>query len=294
MKYLCVLLLVFLHTQIFAQLQINGKWIPGDSSHTQVLTTVRGDEFVGRLLQFDSTTVAFKLETSDTLHFGIGEVKKVEVLPPPMQKPKLKYRNIKERLLISPTGFSLEAGENEYRNIMFLYNAYHHGLTDKITIGGGIVPFFIFNLGWIDAKVSFELDESIHVGVGGIFGGGFAYNFPEEEGDDNWIRFGYAAGFGALTIGSKENFINLSTARITVPIDDGNGPWLFSIGGAFKIGGKTRLFMESGNYVGNFGEWTMSIGISTLYNGNNFDAALLFFPDEKPRMLPAFAFAKRF
>jgi hypothetical protein len=295
MRYI-LFLLVLLPLRGNAQLQINGEWQSGDTSQVQVLTMVRGDEFRGYLLQYDSTGVMFKLDIGDTLRYGLDEVKMVEVLPAPPHKPKTAPTSINERLLVSPTGFTLNKGKQEYRNIMFLYNSYHYGVTDNITVGGGIMPMIITYLGWVDAKVSLELYENLHIAAGGLIGGGHTISFSEDGGESGGNNYSFTGGFSSLTIGSKVNFINFSVARIAIfeELGDSSSPWLYSTGSSHKVGKNNRLFVEAGNYIGNYEEWTVSLGISTLYKRNSFDAAIQFFPSSKPWGLPAFAYAKRF
>ncbi len=143
------------------------------------------------------------------------------------------------------------------------------------------MPLIITYMGWVDAKFTVKLGENLHLGTGALLGGGFAIDFSEDEGSDGWNKYGLTGGFGALTIGSRNKFINLSMARVVV-FEIGepeSSPWLYSLGGT---------------YAGNPDQWTIGVGISTLYLGNSFDAALQFFPGNRPRMLPAFAFARRF
>lgn len=293
MNWYVLLLIIFLPFWGKTQVQIIGQWWPEDTIDTHILTTLRGDEFTGRLLQNDSNSVVFLLNVGDTLTYHPSELASVKILH---EKPAPKSDCISERLLFAPTGFALEKGENEYRNILFLYNSYHHGITDRITIGGGFMPLIITYMGWVDAKFTFKLGENLHLGTGALLGGGFAIDFSEDEGSDGWNKYGLTGGFGAMTIGSRNKFINLSMARVVVFEigDPESSPWLYSLGGACNLGKKKRLFFEAGTYAGNPDQWTIGLGISTLYLGNSFDAALQFFPGNRPRMLPAFAFARRF
>lgn len=288
-----LILLLFLwticHAVGYAQIKIKGNWPNADTSRVHVLILDKGDVFTGKLLQYDSNEVVFKITSGDTLIYPPAEVEMVRISPSPTKV-------ISERLLVSPTGFGLEKGENEYRNIVFFYNAYHRGLSKNFSLGGGIMPLFITYLGWVDAKFTFELGDNLHLGTGGMLGGGYAYNFSEDGDGDVWDKYSLAGGFGALTIGSRERFINLSAAKVlamTAGESEGS-PWLYSVGGSYRVWKSSRVFVEAGNVSGVDLEWTIALGLSTLYKGNNFDISFLFFPNEKPWVLPAFGFAKRF
>lgn len=272
-----------------AQLKIKGNWPSSDTSRMHVLVLKNENVFVGKLIRYDSNEVVFKMNTGDTLVYKTDEVEKVKISPSTTTP-------ISERLVVSPTGFALEKGENEYRNVMFLYNSYHRGVTKNLTIGGGIMPLFISYLGWVDAKFSFELSKNLHIGTGGMFGGGYVIDFSEDEGSGGWNKYGFTGGFGAITIGSREKFINLSVSKIIVNEagQPDNSPWLYSLGGSYKFGKDNRIFVEAGNSSGSPNEWSVGFGISTLYKRNSFDAGLLVFTDQSPRVLPVIAYAKRF
>lgn len=272
-----------------AQLRIKGNFPSSDTSRVHILTLKEGNVFVGKLLEYDSNEVVFRMNTGDTLIYKPDEVEMVKISPS-LTTP------INERLLFSPTGFALEKGENEYRNMMLLYNSYHRGITKNFTLGGGVMPIFISFLGWVDAKYSMEFSKNIHISAGGLLGGGYVIDFSEDENSGGWNKYSFMGGFGAVTIGSKDRFINFSLTKINENEagEPNSTPWLYSLGGSYKIGKDNRIFVEAGNTAGTPVEWSVGFGLTTLYKRNSFDIGLLIFPDERPRILPVLAYAKRF
>ena len=275
------LFLILLPFQGNVQLQTSSKLRLGDTTQVHVLNTIRGDVFQGILIHFDVSDVVFLLEKKDTLRYKPSDIDSVYVLP------KMKNREhvtIRERLLVSPTGFGLDKGEDEYRNLMLFYNAYHHGVTDKISVGGGIMPLISDNYGWVDAKVSFELHKSIHFSIGGIV----RFEKYKKERVSS-----FANVLGALTIGSEENFINFCL------LHDKYGGWPYSIGLALKIGERHRFFCEFDSNITRSDYWATT-GIALFGRSMSLDAGFLFFPfspeDEGPItiVVPVLAFAKRF
>lgn len=270
-----------------AQVKIVGEWPSKDTSSIHVLTTTYGDTLKGRLVQLDSSSVVFVLKIGDTLNYPAHEVVSVKIGEPLVPKKDI----VAERLLVSPTAFSLKKGENEYRNIMLFYNSYHRGITDKIMIGGGVLPLFITYQGWIDGKYSVEVSKNLHLGISGVLGGGPSKPIDNEYGEEDWSSHWFAGATGALTIGPRDKFINISLTRFSYDNFTNGFLWFFSVGGSHRILKNGRLFVEVKSL---FGFWPVVLGFNSLHKRRSIDAVVFFFPNQKPQFLPGFAFGKRF
>ncbi len=240
---LCVWIFAF---QSVAQVNIRGRWNPKDTTQTHILHTKRGDEFTtGRMLSRNKTVVAYLLD-SDTLFFATKQVSWVQVVKPSKRLPPTFLR---ERLFLSPTAFPLEKGVREYRNNTLLFNSYRKGITNNLQMGFGFMPGLLVNLLWVDTKITIPVSNNFRAGIGGMLGGGNYFDFY-----DSYQGLGFAAGYGVVSIGSRYHFINLSAAyaggKTGNNLDGANrsrktNSWIFSTGGAFKIGKKeNRLFFE--------------------------------------------------
>ncbi len=287
-----ILFLVLLPFQGNAQLQIKGELRPGDTTQIHVLSTKRGDVFVGRMVAFDTGSISFKLNTNEIIRFNLSAVDSLNVKPPMVVKLPKTYVYISERLLISPTGFGLIAGEKEYRNVLFFYNTWHKGVTDHFAIGAGFFSILVVNVGWADAKVTFDFHELVHVGLGGFFGFGTTSDF----GDGADVGGGIGA-YGALTIGTKNYFNNFSVSRFGYAINQEttSPPWTYSFGGSYRVGKKARMFYEITTHLEVADSKALTLGMTLLGRKRSVDLAIIAFPENSGRFVPsAIAMSSRF
>lgn len=93
------------------------------------------------------------------------------------------------RYLFAPSAIPLRKGEGYYHNVMFLVNGCHYGITDRWSIGGGV----IFPVGMYGTvKYGRPVGDKVHVAAGGMFITTF-YG----------IGMGVGCGFGSVTIGDR-------------------------------------------------------------------------------------------
>ena len=116
------------------------------------------DKLYGHLLYVDKENVVFKQEGGSILEFPLSTVRSL--------RQGNNYRSMNGRmrtLLLTPTGFNLQKGVGEYRNIDYIFNSFSKGFTDNVsgTVGLlGIEPYF-------HLKVSHDFSPMLHVSAGG-------------------------------------------------------------------------------------------------------------------------------
>jgi hypothetical protein len=275
MRHIYTLLFFSLMANIAqGQVPINGHWRKGDTTQVHTLYTRRGDQFVGRLLEKNKAVVGF-LVNADTVFFSTKSVKRIVIR---RKTNLLPATMVTERLFVSPTAFPLKKGVREYRNNCLLFNSYRKGITNNMQVGIGFMPALFVNLIWVDTKVTIPIGKNINAGLGGMLGGGNNVDFISD-----FETFGFAAGFGALTIGTKSHFINLSSAYVLHGIKSNpENKWLYSFGGAMKIPKrKHRLYYEL-LYVPERHStdinWYGTIGITIVQRKRNTDLGILIHP----------------
>jgi hypothetical protein len=140
------------------------------------------------------------------------------------------------RNLFSPTGYGLKAGEGYYQNIYVFFNMLNFGITDYFSIGFGTeflslshgVPLLIVN-----PKFSFELSESIHLGIGSFIIGA---SFVEEYSI-------VGIHHGVLTYGSEDNNLSVGGGVISSGNDDLES--ILIISGMVRLSKGTALVSEN-------------------------------------------------
>ena len=167
-----ILLLMFV---VFSSLT---GWSQARDTTTLVRIETRdGNEYVGKIIE--STADHFQIET---LNVGTITIKKRDIVNiEAVESHQIKDNTVwfdnpqATRYLWAPNGFGLKRGEGYYQNIWVLFNHFSVGVTDNFSLGGGVVPLFLFAGAatpiWLTPKFSIPVTENkFNVGLGGLFG----------------------------------------------------------------------------------------------------------------------------
>ena len=162
-----------------------------------------------------------------------------------IKEGKLWFPNPKStRYFWSPNGYGLKKGEGYYQNIWVLWNQFAYGVSDNFSIGGGMIPLFLFGgaptpvFGTLKLSIPLE-QEKLNLGIGGIFGTVLG------ESD-----FGVGIVYGISTFGTPDNNVTFGLGYGYAGGEWANRP-LVNINGMFRIGSRGYLITE--NYYINDG-----------------------------------------
>ena len=171
-----------------------------DTSMLYKIDTKDGNEFFGKILFQDSTMVRILAANYGEIEIRAANLKKIEAITPDkIREGKIWLENFQDtRYFFSPNGYGLRKGEAYYQNVWVLYNQFSVGLTKNISIGGGMVPLFLFAGAptpmWIIPKVSFPIvKDKFNVGAGALIG----YLVGEQNA-------GFGIVYGTGTLGSRD------------------------------------------------------------------------------------------
>lgn len=202
-KIVLLFLFVFIFT-ISATSQISN-----DSTIVNI-ETVDGNEFMGEIVREDSLKIILKTEKLGEISIFKTDIKRfntVEVLQ--IKDGKYWFPNPQStRYFWSPNGYGLKKGEGYYQNIWVLWNQFAYGLSDNFSIGGGIIPIFLFSAPtpiFATAKFSIPVvEEKVNIAAGAIVGGiigesktgvGLLYGLATFGSHDANVTFGMGYGF---------------------------------------------------------------------------------------------------
>lgn len=136
------------------------------------------------------------------------------------------------RYFFGPSAIPLKKGDKYYQNAYFLVNSFQLGLTDQFSIGAGVVIPFAF---FVTPKIGYQVSKNIHVGGGVIFATSLIRDF----------NLGVGAGYGSLTVGSKEHNVTLNVGLGAVKENSGLGSndytWKFANKPMVTLSGMTRI-----------------------------------------------------
>jgi len=184
--------------------QISGQALP-DSTIIYKIDTKDGNEFFGRIINKDTNQVNVATEEYGDIMIRNDNIKKIEMITlDKVKNGKIWIENFQDaRYFFSPNGYGLRKGEAYYQNVWVLYNQFSVGLTNNISIGGGIVPLFLFAGAptpiWLIPKISIPVvKDKFNLGAGALVG----YVLGEEDA-------GFGLVYGTGTIGSRDQNLSL-------------------------------------------------------------------------------------
>ncbi len=256
MKTKVILLLFLLLIAISA---LNAQ--TSDSTLVRIETT-DGNEFVGKIVSEDANKIVIETEKLGQITIQKTDIKsRDKVKPEQIKEGKLWFENPQAtRYFWAPNAYGLKKGEGYYQNIYVLWNQFSVGVSDNFSLGGGVIPLFLFGGTstpvFATAKISIPIEkEKINLGGGAIIGtvlgeesfGGFGilYGVSTFGTRDKNVTFGLGYGFADGEF-AKTPLINLSglfrfssrgyfiTENYYLNID-GEGGGIISLGGRWLI-----------------------------------------------------------
>jgi len=233
-----------------------------DSMRVVSITTNDGSTFVGRVVGVRSD--AIDLQTlAGRVTIAFATMKPVSAIGIPGHEDWFENPN-QTRLFFAPTGKMLKKGEGYFSDYEVLFPGVAYGVTDNISIGGGIslIPAGIDNqLFYVTPKIGFSISPKLNVAIGAI-----AASVPGE-------RSSFGAVYGVGTAGDGDG-------SVTGGIAYGFAGRDFSSEFAVLVGGEKRLSRRLGlvteNYFvpSNVGEPIVSGGVRFMSEKLTVDLAL--------------------
>lgn len=175
------------------------------------IETRDGNEYTGRITGEDSEKIILLTQILGEISIPKSEIRtRTKIQSTQVKEGQIWFSNPQaSRYFWAPNGYGLKKGEGYYQNIWVLWNQFAYGITDNFSIGGAIVPLFLFAGAptpvFISPKVSIPLEkEKINLGAGVIAGAilgagdatfGLVYGVSTFGTPDNNVSFGLGYGF---------------------------------------------------------------------------------------------------
>lgn len=176
-----------------------------DDTLSYYIQTIDGNSYRGTILSQDSISTLFNLDRFGEHRFLKTEIKKLRLIEAEkvidgeywMDNPQA------TRYFFSPNAYGLKKGEGYYQNVWVMVNSFAVGLSDYFSIGGGVVPLFLFAGAptpiWLTPKFSIPVArDKFNLGGGALLG----TVLGEEE-------TGFGILYGISTLGSKDKNVSL-------------------------------------------------------------------------------------
>ncbi len=212
-----------------------------DTVRYQIITN-NGNKYSGEILSSDSSHL--KIRTSELGEITIlkKNVKTIHAATRENQHREYQTRDHPQntRYFFSPNGYGLKKNQGYYQNVWVMVSNFAYGLSDNFSVGGGLVPMFLFAGAptpvWVTAKMSFPVEKNkINVGAGALIG----TVLTSEEGNH-----GFGMLFGIATLGSKQKNISLGIGYGYAGGHWANSP-LINLNAMIRIGKKGYFITEN-------------------------------------------------
>jgi hypothetical protein len=179
-----------------------------DSAHLQIVTLTDGSTIFGRIVVVNADTVSFQTGAG-TMQLSVKAIRDVrQISNDDLREGEYWFPNPNStRLFFAPTGQQLKQGEGYFSDYELFFPGVAIGVTDNISIGGGISLFpgsASDQIYYVTPKIGFSPSDQVHLAAGVLFagtGGG--------RGGTGGIYYGvgtFGDGNGSVTVGGGYGF----------------------------------------------------------------------------------------
>jgi hypothetical protein len=245
-----------------------------DPDMVQIITLIDGSKLMGQITSIGDKEIIFKTELGD-MTISIDKIKELKEIP----KKAIKdggywFENPNTtRLYFGPTGRMLERGKGYFSDVYIFFPGVSYGLTDNITIGGGMSLFPGVDMDdqifYLTPKFGLKTSEKTSLAVGALI-------FALPEIDDESPTVGIAYGVG--TYGDPDASITVGLGYGFVEDEVADKP-MFIFGGEKRFARRLSFVTENWVFPG-VDQPVISYGIRFFGEGLSVDLALFNVLDE--------------
>ena len=196
-----------------------------DSTKIQVITMRDGSSLIGRIVSAGTDSVDFQMGIG-RVSVPIKDIREItEADSDAMHEGEYWFPNPNStRLFFAPTGHMLKKGEGYFSDYVLIFPGFAYGLTDNVSIGGGIslIPGELENqIYYFTPKVGVSLSEKVHVSTGFLLAGtrggtgGVGYGVGTFGDGDASATVGVGWGFAGGEIQNKPLAMLGGEARVS-------------------------------------------------------------------------------
>jgi len=234
------------------------------------LETKDGNGYTGEIVASDSAKVLFRSQKLGELTILQKDIKyMVAVDSKQLKGGKFWFENPQStRSFFAPNGYGLKKGEGYYQNIWVLMNSFAVGINDYVSVGGGLIPAFLFagasTPAWITAKVSIPVSkDKFNLGAGVLAG--------SVLGESN-TSFGIF--YGLATVGSRDKNLSLGIGYGFAGGSIANAP-MINLTGMYRVGSRSYLLTENYFFGGSDGAMIIMVGARQIIREAGLDYGLM-------------------
>ncbi len=223
------------------------------------LGLINDRSIVGILQDFQITSIQLLTEKTGLLDISRSQIKRIQrIQKDQIQGDSYVFPNPHPtRYFFGPSAIPLKKGEKYFQNAYILANSMQIGLTDHLSIGGGVVIPFLF---FVTPKIGFQVSPYVHVGGGLLLANSFINDLP----------LGLGVAYGSFTLGTREHNVTLNAGwgatkqnTYNAMTSQSSSTWGMANKPMFTFSGMTRISKRCMLITEN---WLFSVNENTLDN----------------------------
>ena len=238
MRLPLLIILVCINGVLYCQEIIAPEVRLGDTSQWHLLTTQRGDRFIGNAFYVQPPELGFRLGSGDTLFFDLSAVKSVSIATEentrPANKPfQVGREALYQDLFISNSAFCAPKGTRQFRNTQLAWNHVDFAATSHYSIGMGyVLPFFLI----VRTRLASSTEGPFNIGAGI----NFLFSLSPEPDFPRTAHF-----YVATTLGRRDKYFNLNAGYALGLKFNSNSQFVITGGGAFRLSGPWSVLIDN-------------------------------------------------
>lgn len=202
-----------------------------------IVETTNDATYFGSIIGVTSKTLIMKSALIDTFEIQSNTISKITL---PGAYVDRKGRNWfanpnATRYFFAPSAIPLKKKEGYYQNAYLIANSVNVGITNSVTLGGGVVIPLLF---YVTPKISCKVYKNVYLGAGILFTQSFITEFKLSAG----------IGYGLVTLGNREHNLTLAAGFGYSRVDSNYGSTrrpIATLNGMSRIGKRLSLVTEN-------------------------------------------------
>ncbi len=257
-----LILLIAFFNPLFSQIDTLAQTDTLKMNQRVNVTMKNGDDFTGDIIKMDKEIIELKT-ANGIMQLIASNVKSIEPIDANLN---FSFANPHDtRYFFGPSAIPVKKGKGYYQNIFVFFNFANYGITENLSIGGGL-EFISTILGepiwFLTPKLGFQVADNVYLGGGAILAG-----FSSE---------GVATlGYGAFTFGHADTNVSLGVGYGFFEGEISDSPAIM-VSGTHRVSSSISLLSE--NYLLSDVPYFGIQGIRLMSRKNSFDFGLIVSP----------------
>lgn len=202
-----------------------------------VIEAANGKTYIGEMIGLNGGLVILNTGSAGIISFQANMISKITSYSLfASRKGSIWFANPNAtRYFFAPSAIPLKKKEGYFQNAYIIGNSVNVGITNNLTVGGGVVIPFLF---YITPKVSLKLTERFYAGAGILF----TQSFLSEMGLSAGVAYGlttYGSAEHNITLGAGYGFASFDNKYSATP-----GP-IATVNGMTRVSKKISLVTEN-------------------------------------------------